>query len=100
MKSWVYILECADKSFYVGSTKNLERRIAEHQSGQGGTYTSRRVPIKLKFSLECNDIAEAFNLEHQIKKWSRAKKEALISGSYNLLPTLSKKKFKFRATNQ
>ena len=100
MKSWVYILECSDKSFYVESTKNLERRIEEHQTGKGGMYTSRRIPLKLKFSLECNDIAEAFNLEHQIKKWSRAKKEALINGNHDLLPMLSRKKFKYHATNQ
>jgi putative endonuclease len=100
MKGWIYILECSDKSFYVGSTKNIVRRIAEHQSGKGGMYTSRRVPIELKFSLECKDIVEAFNLEHQIKKWSRAKKEALINGNFDLLPILSRKKFKFIKTKR
>ncbi|MDI6804302.1 MAG: GIY-YIG nuclease family protein [Bacteroidota bacterium] len=94
MKGWIYILECSDKSYYVGSTNNLERRIKEHQSGQGSLYTSKRLPIKLLFSFECENIVVAFNLEHQIKKWSRSKKEALIRGEYNLLVELSKKKFR------
>jgi putative endonuclease len=94
MKGWVYILECSDNSYYVGSTKNLPRRTAEHQSGQGGLYTSKRLPIKLTFSFECDNIVEAFNLEHQIKKWSRIKKEALKNGEYELLAKLSKKEFR------
>lgn len=94
MKGWTYILECSDGSYYVGSTDNLTRRLAEHQAGIGSKYTSRRLPVKLKFSKEFDRIDEAFYYEHKIKKWSRAKKEALIEGRYHDLPKLAKKLFK------
>jgi putative endonuclease len=87
---WVYILECNDKSYYTGFTKDLERRIAEHQNGLYCEYTTRRRPVKLVFSQETILLKEAFALERQIKGWSRKKKEAIIEGKYELLPELSK----------
>lgn len=89
---YMYILECSDKSFYTGSTINLEKRLAEHQMGEGAKYTKTRRPVKLVYFEECNNIADAFAREQQIKGWSRKKKLALISGNYEELPSLSLRK--------
>ena len=59
---WVYILKCADGSYYTGSTKNLERRIAEHQIGEGGQWTKSRLPVDLVFAYEVHRIDDAFGL--------------------------------------
>ncbi len=91
--AWMYILECADGSYYVGSTKNLERRVTEHMSGLGSRYTSGRLPVKLVYGEEYDRISDAYQREKQVQNWSRAKREALISGNYEMLPPLAKKKF-------
>ncbi len=91
--AWMYILECIDGSYYTGSTKDLERRLNEHQEGKGANYTSRRLPVKLVYSEEYERVADAFYREKQVQGWRRAKKEALINGSPELLPTLAKKVF-------
>jgi putative endonuclease len=57
-------------------------------------YTANRRPLELVFYAEFTDINLAIDTEKQIKKWSRAKKEALIDGDYDALPNLAKKKFK------
>ena len=89
----MYILQCVDDSYYVGSTKNLELRLAQHQEGKGARYTARRLPVKLVYSEEYERVADAFNREKQVQNWSRAKREALIKGTPELLPALAKKKF-------
>ena len=94
--AWMYILECADGSYYVGSTKDIERRLWEHQSGLGAKYTSRRLPVKLVYSEEYERVSDAFYREKQIQGWSRVKREALIKGEYDSLPALAKKKFEKR----
>ena len=91
--AWMYILECADGSYYVGSTKNLDQRMIQHQSGKGARYTSRRLPLKLVYSEEYDRIADAYSREKQVQNWSRAKREALINGDYEKLLPLAKKKF-------
>ncbi|MCG2787552.1 MAG: GIY-YIG nuclease family protein [Anaerolineae bacterium] len=91
--AWMYILECADGSYYVGSTKDIERRLWEHQSGLGAKYTSYRLPVKLVYSEEYERVADAFAREKQVQNWSRAKRETLINGEYDKLPPLAKKKF-------
>jgi len=91
--AWMYILECADGSYYVGSTNDLERRLIEHQEGRGARYTTRRLPVKLVYSEEYNHVAEAFEREKQVQNWSRAKREALINNNREILPELAKKKF-------
>jgi predicted GIY-YIG superfamily endonuclease len=90
-KAWVYILLCADGSYYTGHTTNLEMRMAEHQADEGGEWTKRRLPVGLVFSQEMPDKDAAFLAERQIKQWSRAKKEALIAGEWDLLKWLAKK---------
>ena len=78
MKGWTYILECADGSFYTGSTNNLALRLAQHQNGEGANYTKNRLPVKLVYVEEYNRIDAAFYREKQIQGWSRKKKMALI----------------------
>jgi putative endonuclease len=89
----MYILECADGSYYVGSTTNLERRLWEHQEGIGSKYTSTRLPVKLVFAAEFESIKEAYFWEKRVQGWSRAKRQALIRGEVELLPGLAKKNF-------
>lgn len=86
----MYILECADGSYYTGSTINLETRLAQHQAGEGANNTRKRLPVKLLYFEEFQRIDEAFYREKQIQKWSRKKKEALIKGDLELLRRISK----------
>jgi len=94
-QSYVYILKCADNSYYTGVTSNLKKRIAEHESGKyKDSYTHKRLPVELVYHAEFTDITKAIDYEKKIKKWSRAKKEALINGDLEKLTHLAKKKFK------
>jgi len=88
--AWVYILECADGSFYTGSTIDLEKRIAEHNQGLGANFTRKRLPARLVFAEDSDSIETAFLREKQIQGWSRAKKLALIEGRIGDLPGLSR----------
>src|SRR6185436_9020123 len=97
--AWMYILKCADDSYYVGSTKNLDLRISQHQSGKGSRYTSGRLPVELVYGEEYDRIADAYAREKQVQNWSRAKREALIDGNLDVLPPLAKKKFVKRKNN-
>ena len=93
MAAWVYILRCADASYYVGSTREtLEHRVGEHNAGVFGGYTARRRPVTLEFAQEFERITDAIAAERQIKGWSRAKKEALIAGDVERLKTLSRRR--------
>lgn len=87
---WVYILECADGSFYVGSTRNLERRIYQHQNRKGAKHTIRFFPVRLVYFEKFCRIKSAFIRERQIKGWRREKKLALINGFENELIRLAK----------
>ena len=89
-----YILECFDKSYYVGHTDNIELRVAQHQAGEFVSYTSTRLPIKLVFAQDFMTREEAFLMERKLKGWSCAKKEALIKGDFDALRVLSKRKLK------
>lgn len=86
---YMYILKCADDSFYTGSTVNLEKRLWEHQNGLGANHTKKRLPVTLVFCEEFTHIDEAFYREKQVQGWGRAKKQALIDGRYGDLPALS-----------
>jgi len=92
MKGYLYMLRCKDGSYYVGSTTNLELRIAEHEAGEGGAYTAQRLPVKLVYTCEFDTPHEAFLRERQVKGWSRRKKEALLREDYKALIELSKAK--------
>ena len=93
-QSYVYILKCADNTYYTGVTSNLTQRLFRHETGYyPDCYTCERRPLQLVFYCEFTDINLAFEKEKQIKKWSKVKKEALINGDYDSLPNLAKKKF-------
>ena len=90
MSFWVYILHCADGSYYTGHTENLEVRFAQHVSGEIAGYTSTRRPVTLVFSQEVATREEALTSERQIKGWSRAKKEAMMRGDWTEVSRLAR----------
>ena len=88
---FTYLLLCSDKLYYVGHTDDLERRVAQHQTGATGGYTATRRPIQLVWSEEFSTRQEAKAVEAQIKKWSRRKKKALIAGRIDELRLAARK---------
>ncbi|MCB0402232.1 MAG: GIY-YIG nuclease family protein [Flavobacteriales bacterium] len=87
---YVYILLCADGSYYTGVTNDLDRRLSEHYSGDDKkAYTYSRRPLKLVFYETFNDIHLAIACEKQIKGWSRKKKECLINDNFDRIKELS-----------
>ncbi len=100
LMAWMYILKCADGSYYVGSTKNLELRLAQHHSGKGSRYTSGRLPVELVYGEEYDKVADAYAREKQVQNWGRAKREALINGNLEILSPLAKKKFEKKQNNK
>jgi putative endonuclease len=88
--AFLYILRCVDGSLYIGITRTtLEFRIAQHNSGSLGGYTSTRRPVTLVFSQWFERITDAIENERKLKKWSRAKKEAFIQGDFVALRRLA-----------
>jgi len=86
----MYILECADGSYYTGSTWDLDRRLREHQNGEGANHTKKRLPVKLVYYEEYARVEDAFHREKQVQGWSRRKKEALMAGSREKLIEFSR----------
>ncbi len=95
---YVYILKCADDSYYVGRTGDIERRLAQHQDGTFGGYTAARRPVQLLWHQHFQTEDEAFKTEWKLKKWSRAKKEALIAGDFEGIHEIVKNERKRRET--
>ena len=92
---YVYILLCSDNTYYTGVTSNLTKRIQQHQSGYyPNSYTHKRRPIELKYHCEFTNVWKAIAHEKKLKTWSKSKKVALITGEFELLSELAKKKFK------
>jgi putative endonuclease len=87
---FIYILECSDGSFYVGSTSDVDARLDTHQSGNGPAYTARRLPVRLLYSESHSTLQSAICRERQLKRWSSAKKAALVAGDRAHLHELSK----------
>lgn len=85
----MYILECVDKTYYVGSTNNLELRLTQHQNGEGANHTKKRLPVKLIYYEEFQRIDFSFYREKQVQGWCRKKKEALMRGMPEELNKLS-----------
>ena len=85
----MYLLHCANNTYYTGSTKDLERRLAQHQNAEGANYTKKHAPVELVYYETYSRIDHAFEREHQVKKWSRAKKEALINDFPEKLETVT-----------
>jgi predicted GIY-YIG superfamily endonuclease len=87
---FVYIPRCSDDSFYVGHSTNVEERVAAHNDGRGAAWTTRRRPVRLVYREACATEAASVKRERQIKRWTRAKKEALVAGNRARLKELSK----------
>jgi predicted GIY-YIG superfamily endonuclease len=92
MSFWVYILKCADDSYYTGHTDNLDVRIGAHQAGEVPGYTLSRRPLELVFAQEFPTRYEALLMERQIKGWSRAKKEAMMRSDWARVSELARSK--------
>jgi putative endonuclease len=95
MGAFVYMLRCADASYYVGvaTGDDLTKRVTEHQIGAyPASYTYSRRPVELVWSDHFDRITDAIVAERQIKGWSRAKKQALISGNWQLIQQLAKRR--------
>ena len=91
MAFWIYILQCADGSFYTGHSEDLDRRLAEHANGISRTcYTYRRRPVTLVFAEDFQTRDQALAAERQIKGWSRAKKAAMIAGDWSEVSRLAR----------
>ncbi len=90
----VYMLKCADGSYYVGSSKgaNIDHRLDQHNAGFGGEYTRRRRPVDLVWAETFERYTDAFDAERRIKRWSRAKKEALIRSDWGSIHQLAKRR--------
>jgi predicted GIY-YIG superfamily endonuclease len=94
--AWVYILECADGSYYVGSTTDIERRVSQHQLGEVAAYTRWRLPVRLAWCAQFERIDEAFAFEKRVQGWSRRKREALMEGRFEALPGLASRSWAAR----
>ena len=86
----VYVLHCADGSYYTGHTDNLEARLSAHHSGALPGYTYTRRPVALVYSEEFSSRQDAFERERQIKGWSRARKAALVERDWKTLESLAR----------
>lgn|GEM_PF-347885 len=79
-QTWsVYLLRCADGTFYTGITTDLAARVARHNRGKGAKYTRGRGPVELAYAVEAGDRGQALKLEYSIKQLSREEKRRLIS---------------------
>ena len=84
-KGYMYILRCANNTYYTGSTTDIDRRLKQHKAGEGAIYTKKYLPVELVYHEEFQQIDQAFRREKQVQNWSRKKKEALINGSFKKL---------------
>ncbi|MFW6141580.1 MAG: GIY-YIG nuclease family protein [Candidatus Saliniplasma sp.] len=75
---FVYMLRLDDDSLYTGITKDIDRRIKEHEEGRGSKYVRGRTPVKLVYSERCTNRSEALKREAEIKSWSKGKKENFV----------------------
>ncbi|MFK5982781.1 MAG: GIY-YIG nuclease family protein [Flavobacteriaceae bacterium] len=100
MRGYMYVLKCFNDLYYTGSTNNLNKRVAQHNAGEGSNFTKKHLPVKLVYFEEFKRIDEAFYREKQVQGWSRKKKEALINGETNLLHSLSECKNESHSKNK
>ena len=77
---FLYIIECSDGSFYTGVTKDIDRRLQEHNAGKASKYTRLRLPVRLRYTEECAGRTEALVRECRVKALPRKKKEELVTG--------------------
>lgn len=78
MSAYVYIVSCSDGSLYTGYTKNIDRRTRTHNAGRGAKYTRSRLPVRLVYSEECENVKDALRREYAVKQLTRREKLLLI----------------------
>jgi predicted GIY-YIG superfamily endonuclease len=88
---YVYILRCADGSYYVGSAQNVAARVKAHNDGHGAAFTFKHRPVRVVYSEAFDSKVQAVTRERQLKRWSRPKKVALVAGNLSRLKDLSKR---------
>ena len=93
---WVYIVECVDTSFYVGSARDVEGRVSQHNAGEGATYTRHRRPVAVRWSAHFDRVEDAYAAEKRIQGWGRRKRQALIDGDVHLLAGLASRAWEAR----
>jgi len=94
MSTFVYILRLQSSGLYVGQTSDLNQRYKDHCSGRASRTTKLDPPVGIIYTEECDTLVDARKREAQIKRWSKAKKEALISGDTKRLRSLAKSRNK------
>jgi predicted GIY-YIG superfamily endonuclease len=88
---FTYIVRCADDTLYVGHTEDLASREQTHNDGKGAKYTATRRPVRLVYAEEHSSAGSAIAREHQLKRWSQEKKEALIADDRASLRSLARR---------
>ena len=88
-RAYVYIIRCADGTFYIGMARDIAQRLAQHDAGKGAKYTRSRGPVRLVWQEGPMTVSRALRREHQLKQLTRAQKFALISGE--LIVTLKRR---------
>lgn len=91
---FVYIVRCNDDSLYVGHTANVPERVETHNDGRGALWTACRRPVNLVYQERHASEAQAIRRERQIKRWTHAKKLALINGDRTKLRSLAKRRIR------
>lgn len=76
---YVYVVECSDGTLYTGYTTDVDRRVGEHNSGEGAKYTRGRTPVSLAHVEEYETRSEAMSREAEVKSMSREEKEELVN---------------------
>jgi len=94
---FAYLLKCSDGSYYAGHTDGMEKRLWQHQTGEGSQYTRSRLPVELVWFQEFTTRDEAKAAELRLKGWNRAKKAALIEGRFDMISLLASRSGKARA---
>ena len=89
---FVYILRCADGTLYTGYARDPKQRELVHNNGRGAKYTRGRRPVRLVYSEACRSVTQALKREHQLKRWTRTRKEVLIAGDVTKLGVQSRRK--------
>jgi putative endonuclease len=81
-RAYVYIVRCRDGTLYIGTARDVTKRLAQHDAGKGAKYTRSRGPVKLLWQEGPMTVSRALRREHQLKQLARVQKEALIAGTY------------------
>lgn len=90
---YTYILKCNDGTYWTGSSWDLNKRLSEHNAGEGGGYTAKRLPVRLVYFEEFDRIEDAFYREKEIQKLGEDKMKILIQENYENLKESAKEIF-------